>query len=60
VKGLHIVGDIVTKISVNYVLIYMMHCYLCVYFYGFFLCVVYTCIYIYGYCMSMLHVYVYY
>ena len=57
---MHIVGDIITKISVNCVLNYMMHYYLCVYFYGFFLCVVYTCLYIYGYCLSMLHVYVYY
>ena len=38
----------------------MMQYYLCVYFYGFFLCVVYTCLYVYGYFLSMLHVYVYY
>jgi len=59
VEGLHTVGDILTKISVNCVLNYMLHYYLCVYFYGFFLCVVYTRLYIYGYCLSMLHVYVY-
>jgi hypothetical protein len=59
VEGLHAVGDILTKISVNCVLNYMLHYYLCVYFYGFFLCVVYTCLYIYGYFLSMLHVYVY-
>jgi hypothetical protein len=39
VEGLHAVGDIFTKISVNCVLNYMLHYYLCVYFYGFFLCV---------------------
>jgi hypothetical protein len=50
VEGLHAIGDILTKISVNCVLYYMLHYYLRVYFYGFFLCVVYTCLYIYGYC----------
>jgi hypothetical protein len=50
---------IVSLLSVNCVLNYMLHYYLCVYFYGFFLCVVYTCLYIYGYFLSMLHVYVY-
>jgi hypothetical protein len=39
VEGLHAVGDILTKISVNCVLNYMLHYYLCVCFYGFFLCV---------------------
>jgi hypothetical protein len=34
-EGLHAVGDIITKISVNCVLNYMLHYYLCVYFYGF-------------------------
>jgi hypothetical protein len=52
VEGLHAVGDIFTKISVNCVLNYMLHYYLCVYFYGFFLCV-------FGYFLYMLHVYVY-
>jgi hypothetical protein len=33
-EGLHIVGDIITKISVNCVLIYMLHYYLCVIFMG--------------------------
>jgi len=59
VEGLHAVDDILTKISVNWVLNYMLHYFLCVYFYGFILCVVYTCLYIYGYFLSMLHVYVY-
>jgi hypothetical protein len=58
VEGLHTVGDIVTKISVNCVTNYMLHNYLCVYCYGFILCVVYNCVYIYGYCLYMLHVYV--
>ena len=56
---LYVVDDIVSKISVHFVLNYMSHYYVCVYFYGFFLCVVYTRLYIYGYFLSMLHVYVY-
>jgi mannose/fructose/N-acetylgalactosamine-specific phosphotransferase system component IIC len=48
VEGLHVVGDILTKISVNCVINYMMHYYLHLYFYGFILCVVYNCLYIYG------------
>jgi hypothetical protein len=59
VEGLHTVGDILTRISVNCELNYMVHYYLCVYFYGFFLYVVYTSLYIYGYCFSMMRVYVY-
>ena len=35
VEGLHIVDDILTKISVNCVLIYMVNYYLCAYFYVF-------------------------
>jgi hypothetical protein len=47
VEFLHTVGDIFTNISVNCVLNYMLHFYyVCIYFYGFFLC--------------MLHVYFYY
>jgi hypothetical protein len=42
VEGLHTVGDIFTKISVNCVLNYMLHYYLCVYFYGFFMCVLHA------------------
>jgi hypothetical protein len=34
---MHVVGDIITKISVNCVINEMLHYYLCVYFYGFFL-----------------------
>ena len=36
VEGLHVVGDILTKISVSCVINYMLHCYLCVYFMGLF------------------------
>jgi hypothetical protein len=60
VEGLHVVGDILTKISVNCVINYMLHSYLRVYFYGFILCMVYNCVYICGYFLHMLHVYVYY
>jgi hypothetical protein len=59
VEGLHTVGDIITKISVNCVINYMFHYYLRVYFYGFIICVVYNCLYIYGYYLIMMHVYVY-
>jgi hypothetical protein len=45
VEGLHAVGGILSKISINCVLIYMLCIYTCVYVYGFFLC--------------MLHVYYY-
>jgi hypothetical protein len=34
VEGLHTVGDILTRVSVNCVLIYMLHYYLCVIFMG--------------------------
>jgi hypothetical protein len=33
-EGLHTFGDILTKTSVNCVINYMLHCYLCAYFYG--------------------------
>jgi hypothetical protein len=56
-EGMHAVGDIFTKIRVNCVINYMLHYDLCVYFYGFILCVDYNCLFIYGYCLSMLHVY---
>jgi hypothetical protein len=60
VEGLHAVGDILTKISVNCVINFMMHYYLRVYFYGFIICVVHNCLYIYGYFLYMMHVYVYF
>jgi hypothetical protein len=59
-EGLHVVGDILTKISVNFVINYMLHNCLRVCFYVFILCVVYNYVYIYGYFLYMLHVYVYY
>jgi hypothetical protein len=48
VEGLHAVGDIFTKISVNCVLNYMLHYYVCVYFFGFFLCVMHVYFYYYS------------
>jgi hypothetical protein len=45
-EGLHIVGDIITKISVNCVLIYMLHYYLCVYLWVFRLCCLYLSLYL--------------
>jgi hypothetical protein len=47
-EGLHAVGDILTKISVN-----------CVFLWVYLMCG-YICLYIYGYFLYMLHVYVYY
>jgi hypothetical protein len=52
VEGLHIVGDIFTKISVNCVLNYMLHYYVCIYFYGFFLCVC-ACVFLLLFCMNL-------
>jgi hypothetical protein len=52
-EGMHAVGDILIKISVNCVLNYMLHYYLCVYFYGFSLCVCCMCIFIIGLYESM-------
>jgi mannose/fructose/N-acetylgalactosamine-specific phosphotransferase system component IIC len=43
VEGLHVVGGIISKISINYVLIYMLRIYTCFYFMGF-VCV--CCMYI--------------
>jgi hypothetical protein len=47
VEGLHAIGDVFTKISVHFVLNYMLHYYVCIYVYGFFIFVVYTYFYIY-------------
>jgi hypothetical protein len=41
-EGMHAVGDIFTNISVNCVLNYMLNYYLCIYFYGFFLCMLHV------------------
>jgi hypothetical protein len=46
-EGLHVVGDIFTKISVNCLLNYMLHYYLCIYFYGVFMCVLHEYYYYY-------------
>jgi hypothetical protein len=45
VEGLHAIGDIFTKISVNCVLNYMLHYYVCIFFMGF-SCVCCMCIFI--------------
>jgi hypothetical protein len=58
-EGLHIFGDILTIISVNCVINYILHNYLHVYVYGFILCVDYNHVYIYVYCLHMMHAYVY-
>jgi hypothetical protein len=60
VKGLHTFGDILTKITVNFVInLHVALLFACL-FYGFILCVVYNCVYIYGYYLYMIHVYVYF
>jgi len=59
VEGLHIVGDILTKISDNCVIKFT--CCIVVYvliFMGYHMCG-YNCVYFYGYFLYMLHVYVY-
>jgi hypothetical protein len=55
VEGLHIVGDILTKISANCVI----NLHVALLFYGFILCMIYNCVYIYGYFLYMLYVCVY-
>jgi hypothetical protein len=47
VEGLHTVGGIISKISINCVLIYMLCIYTCVYVYGFFLCMLHVYFYCY-------------
>jgi hypothetical protein len=59
-EGLHAVGDILNKISVNYVInfyVALLFTCLCLWVYhmhG------YSCLYVYVYLLYMLHVYVYY
>jgi hypothetical protein len=48
VEGLHAIDDLFIKISVNCVLNYVLHYYLCVYFYGFLLCMLHVCFYYYS------------
>jgi hypothetical protein len=47
VEGLHVVGGILQKISINCVLIYMLCIYTCGYVYGFFLCMLHVYFYCY-------------
>jgi hypothetical protein len=60
VEGLHTVGDILTKISVNCVInLPVALLFTCLFLWVYHMCG-YNYIYIYGYCLHMLHVYVYY
>jgi hypothetical protein len=59
-EGLHTVGDIITKISVNCVInLHVALLFMCLFLWVYPMCG-YNCLYIYGYCLYMLHVYVYY
>jgi hypothetical protein len=59
VEGLNTIGDILTKISVNYVIkLHVASLFMCVFLWAY-LISGYNCIYIYGYFLYMLHVYVY-
>jgi hypothetical protein len=49
VEVMHTFGDCFIKINVYYVLNYVLRYYLCIYFYGFFLCVLHA--YSYYYCI---------
>ena len=46
VEGLHVVGDIFTKISVNRVLNYVLHYYLCIFLWVFPVCGLYLFLYL--------------
>jgi hypothetical protein len=59
VEGLHIVGDILTKISVNRAInLHVALSFTCLFLWVYPMCG-YNCRYIYGYFLYMLHVYVY-
>jgi hypothetical protein len=59
VEGLHIVGDTLTNISVNYVInLHAALLFTCLILWVYPMCG-YNYLYIYGYCLYMLHVYVY-
>jgi hypothetical protein len=59
VEGLHAVGYILTKISVNYVInLHVALSFTCSILWVI-MCMIYNCVYIYGYCPHMMHVYVY-
>jgi hypothetical protein len=60
VEGLHVVGDILTKISVNCVInLHAALLFTCLILWVYPMCD-YNCLYVYGYFLYMLHVYVYY
>jgi hypothetical protein len=57
-EGLHVVGDIVTKISVNYVInLHVVLLFTCLFLWVY-LMHGYNCLYVYGYFLYMLYVYV--
>ena len=59
-EGLHVLGDILTKISVNCVInLHVALLFTCLIFWVYHMCG-YNCLYSYGYCLYMLHVCVYY
>ena len=59
VEGMHAVGDILTKISVNCVInLYVALLFTCLFFWVYPMCG-YNYLYSYGYCMYMFHVCVY-
>jgi hypothetical protein len=58
-EGLHVVGDILTKISVNYVIkLHVALLFTCLFLWVYLMCV-YNCLDVYGYFLYMMHVYVY-
>ena len=58
-EGLHTIGDIFTKISVNHVInLHVALLFMCLFLWVYPMCG-YNCLYIYGYFMYMLNVYVY-
>jgi hypothetical protein len=58
-EGLHVVGDIITKISANCVInLHVALLFTCLFSWVYLMCV-YNCVYIYGYFLYKLHVYVY-
>jgi len=60
VEGLHAVGDILSKISVNCVInLHVALLFTCLFLWVYPMCA-YNCFYIHGYCLYMLDVYVYY
>jgi hypothetical protein len=59
VEGMHAIGDILSKISVNFVInLHVALSFMCLLLW-IYLMSGYKCLYIYGYCLYMLYVYVY-